>query len=142
MRAPHHLREQLDKHRRRPQRVGIRQRRAPHRLRTEVIKPRLMAPQTGLDLAQAARAGKLPIEQRHQLALRRKPPHPGVRIVPLHRLIEDRPGDVLQNFVKNAILVPHGVDPILVSRNVWRRPEPSRINAMQPVYNNLNRTAV
>jgi hypothetical protein len=54
----------------------------------------------------------------------------------LHQAIEFMPRNVLQNRMKNAILVPHGAGPCLVSRNVWSRPGPSRINAMRFVHQN------
>jgi hypothetical protein len=42
---------------------------------------------------------------------------------------------MLQDGVKYAILMPHGVDPFRV-RNVARRSENRRINAMRLVYQN------
>ena len=65
-----------------------------------------------------------------------------IRAVLLHKTFEHTPRQVLQKTVKDAIVVPHGVEPLLVSRIICRCPKPSRINAMHPVQKNLNRTAV
>ena len=41
----------------------------------------------------------------------------------VHKLIKPIPRNMLQNLVQYAILMPHGVDPPLVSRNVAKRSE-------------------
>jgi hypothetical protein len=43
---------------------------------------------------------------------------------------------MLQEIVQNAILMPHDVDSLSVSRNVAKRSEPRRINVMHLVYKN------
>src|SRR6185312_8726546 len=87
-------------------------------------------------------ARKLGIQQRHQLTLRCQPAYTAIGTVRLHQPFELAPRQVLQNFMKDAIVMPHGAEPLLLSRNVCRRPRPSRINAMHPVHENSNRTAV
>src|SRR6185369_11325056 len=106
----------------------------------QVIQPLLMALQAGFDLAQAGGARKLGIQQRHQLTLRCQPAYTAIGTVRLHQPFELAPRQVLQNFMKDAIVMPHGAEPLLLSRNVCRRPRPSRINAMHPVHENSNRT--
>jgi hypothetical protein len=81
-----------------------------------------MARKPGLDLAQARRTRKLSEQQRQELALRRQTPHPMVGCVFIHKPVEHRPRNMLLKLVKNAILAPHDVDPLLVSRTP-RKPE-------------------
>jgi hypothetical protein len=106
-----------------------------------VIEPRRVALQAGHDLAQAGRARQLPVQQRDELALRRQPPHPTVRAMLGHQSVELAPRHLLQNFVENAILVPHGV----VSFSCPERcqtlgTEMNQRHAL--VHEKLNRTAV
>jgi hypothetical protein len=46
------------------------------------------------------------------LILRRQPPHLEVRFVLDHQSIKHIPRNMLQNPMKNAILMPHGVAPL------------------------------
>ena len=137
----HHHRQQLGEHRDRPLRVGIREGRAPHRIRAEVVEPRRMARKSGHDLAQARRARKLAIEQRHQLALGRQPAHPRIGSVVFHQAIEPMPRNMLQKSVKYAILVPHGL--ILLRVPKRRQTLGTQKNQRHaPCPPKLNRTAV
>jgi hypothetical protein len=71
--------EQLAEHRTRAQRIGIGQGRARHRAAADMVKPGRLARQTGHDLPQAHRPERLAIQQRDELALGRRPPHPTIR---------------------------------------------------------------
>jgi hypothetical protein len=75
-----------------------------------------MALQTRHDLAQAGRAGQLPEQQRHELAFAVQPAHPAIGLMPVHQPRERRPGNVLQKSVKNAIVMAHDIDLLLVSQ--------------------------
>lgn len=81
-----------------------------------MIEPCLMAREPGLDLAQARRTRELTEQQCQELALRRQTPHPMVGSVFIHKPVEHRPWNMLLKLVKNAIVVPHDVDPLLVSQ--------------------------
>src|SRR5260221_464648 len=85
--------------------------RAPSYIGTEVIRPPRMTAEADHDLAQARCPRKLPVQQCHELALRPQPANPAIRTVRLDKPVERTPGNMLQNRVKNAILVPHGVVP-------------------------------
>src|SRR4030088_700505 len=106
----HHRLQQLGKHRDGPLRVCIREGRAPNRIRTQMVKPRRMTRKPCHDLAQARRTGKLAVEQRHELALRRQPPHPRIGAMLFHKRIEPMPRNVLQQAVKYCIVMAHGAD--------------------------------
>ena len=75
-----------------------------------------MAHQPRLDLAQACRAGQLGEQQGQELALAGQPPHPTIGLVLVHKTIEHAPRDVLLKRMKNAIVVPHDIDLLLVSQ--------------------------
>jgi hypothetical protein len=81
-----------------------------------MIEPGRLAQQPGLDLAQARRPGQLAEQQRQQLALAGQPPHPPIGLVPVHKPIEVAPGNGLQNLMKNAIVVQHDIDLLLMSQ--------------------------
>ena len=70
-----------------------------------------VASQVRFNLAQAPRAAKLRIQHRDQMSLGLYDTAIPVGIVPIHKPIEDRPRNMLQKPMKNAILMPHGVDP-------------------------------
>jgi hypothetical protein len=55
----------------------------------------------------------LRLQHGHKLALRRQPPDVLIRPVLFHKRVECRPRHVLQNLVKNSILMTHGVDLLL-----------------------------
>jgi hypothetical protein len=137
LRLAHHLGKQAGEHRRRPVRVGIGQGRARHLADPEVIEPRLVARQRRLDLAQRHGTGQLTVEQSDQLASRGQSPDPPVGLVLGHQPIERRPRNMLQKPVQDAMVMPHGVEPLPVSRTPARCSEPNRINAMHPVQRNL-----
>lgn len=75
-----------------------------------------MALHPGRDLPQARSAGKLAKQQRNQLILRAQAADPIIRTVPLDQAIEYIPRNPLQYIVQNAILMPHGVDPLSCPR--------------------------
>lgn len=81
-----------------------------------MVETGLMARQPGLDLAQGGRPGELAEQQGQQLGLRIEPPHPAVGPVLLHKPVEHRPGKVLLQRVKDAIVMAHDIDLLLVSR--------------------------
>jgi len=80
-----------------------------------MIETALMAFQTRLDLAQARGAFKLAVRQGDKLAFAAQPAHPPVSSVRLDQFVEHIPRYVLQKPVKDAIVMPHGIDPPLVS---------------------------
>ena len=136
MRPPGQPGEQIGKDRRRPQGIGVGQRRPPGRLGTQVIKPQRVAVQPGLDLAQARCARKLRIQKRDQLTLGRQPPHPRVGTVSGNQVFELTPRNMLQQIMKDAIFVAHGVAPHLVSDERRQRSDTSRINTVHSVQKN------
>ena len=77
-----------------------------------VIQPSAVALQTANNLAQARRPGKLPIEQRDELVLGGQMAHMFVRTVILNMLIKYVPRNALQQIMKHAIVMPHGVAPL------------------------------
>ena len=101
-----------------------------------------MAVQPGDDLAQARCPGQLAIKQRHQLALRGQPANPRIRPVHRHQPVKLGPRQMLQNSMKDAIMMAHGVDPPSRVRIVGEtsRTEWSQCHAPCPA--KLNRTAV
>jgi hypothetical protein len=80
-----------------------------------VIQPNAVTPQTGFQIPKARSAAQLGIQQRHELAFRGQSPHASIRFVARHQISEPIPRNVLQERVKNAILVMHGVIPFSVS---------------------------
>ena len=135
MREPRHVGEQIGEYLGRALRVGIRERRAADRPAAEMIEPGGVALQAADDLAQARGAGKLAVEQGEELAPGGQPAHPRVGAMRRHQSIERVPGNMLQQTMKAAILVLHGVA-LLVSKNVAQRPDPSKINAVRHVQQN------
>ncbi len=75
-----------------------------------MIEPRLVALHRRDDLAEARGAGKLTVQQRHELALRAERANAAVGLVLLHTPLERSPGNELQDVVKEAILVAHGAN--------------------------------
>ncbi len=78
-----------------------------------MIEPRLVAEQPGLDLAQAHRAGQLGVEHGHELAAGAEPALRRVRAVHLNQTVKRIPGSLLENFMKNGILMRHGIAPLM-----------------------------
>ena len=76
-----------------------------------MIKLADMAPQVRFNVAQAPRAAKLRIQHRDQMSLGLQRARISVGIELLHKPIDDRPRNMLQNSMKNDILVLHGFDP-------------------------------
>src|SRR5207245_10440266 len=92
------------------------------------------------NLAPARRAGQLAVQQGQELALRRQPTDPDIRPVRRHQPLEILPRHVLQQLMKYAILVQHGIDLSCpdrrqTSRTVWYQRH-------APCPPKLNRTAV
>ena len=54
----------------------------------------------------------------------------------LNQPVKLGPRNMLKDTVKNAILMAHGVDPLLVSRTLPKRLGTSEINAIRPVHKN------
>jgi hypothetical protein len=86
-----------------------------------------------LDLAQALNAGELAIGERYELCPHRKGPNPPVPALLFHKRIEAAPRYMLQQAVKHAIFMPHGIAPLRV-QIVAKRPDRSRINVMRHVH--------
>ena len=51
---------------------------------------------------------ELAVEQSHELALLRQPPHAPVGAVHIHRFIEDGASTLLRQGMKDALMMPHG----------------------------------
>lgn len=105
-----HVGEEIGKQAAGPVGIGIGQRRARDAAPAEVIEPGGVAPQSRLDLAQAHRSRKLREQQRQELALAGQAAHTPVALVLIHKPVEDRPRNMLQNLMENAIVVPHDID--------------------------------
>jgi hypothetical protein len=69
-----------------------------------------MAQQSSLDLAQARRPGQLAKQYGEKLGFAVQTPHTMVCTVLVHKTIKNRPGNVFLKTVKNAIVMPHGID--------------------------------
>src|SRR4051794_30954571 len=92
-----------------------------------------MARQARYDLAQTGRPRKLAVEQRNELSLGRQPPYPRIGTVIFHKSVEPIPRNMLQQPVKYAILMQHGLI-LFPVQNVAKRLEHRRINAMRLVH--------
>src|SRR3954470_17724708 len=92
-----------------------------------------MARQARCDLAQTCRPRKLAVEQRYELSLGRQPPYPRIGAVIFHKSVEPIPRNMLQQPVKYAILMQHGLI-LFPVQNVAKRLEHRRINAMHLVH--------
>src|SRR4051794_3566670 len=92
-----------------------------------------MARQAGYDLAQTCRPRKLAVEQRNELSFGRQPPYPRIGAVIFHKSVEPIPRNMLQQPVKYAILMQHGLI-LFPVQNVAKRLEHRRINAMHLVH--------
>src|SRR3954447_19743681 len=91
-----------------------------------------MARQARYDLAQTCRPRKLAVEQRNELSLGRQPPYPRIGTVIFHKSVEPIPRNMLQQPVKYAILMQHGLI-LFPVQNVAKRLEHRRIKAMRLV---------
>ena len=94
-----------------------------------MIKLAGVASQVRFDLAQPARAAKLTKQHRDQMCLGLNGAFVPVGIVLFHKPVERRPRNLLQKFIKNDILLPHGVDPLRVQM-IRNQLNLSRINAV------------
>src|SRR3954451_20691190 len=92
-----------------------------------------MARQARYDLAQTSRPRKLAVEQRNELSLGRQPPYQRIGTVIFHKSVEPIPRNMLQQPVKYAILMQHGLI-LFPVQNVAKRLEHRRINAMHLVH--------
>ena len=70
-----------------------------------------VALQVRFDLAQASRPAKLPIQHRDQMRLGLHHPTVPVGIVLVHKPVKHSPGNMLQQLMKNDILMRNDVDP-------------------------------
>lgn len=73
-----------------------------------MIKLAGVALQASRDLAQTLRTGKLRIQHRNQVTLRRQCACVMVGFMFIHKTVDDVPGNLLQERMKNDILMPHG----------------------------------
>ena len=111
-----HMGEQIAIQCSRPAGIGIGQRGTRHAASANMVEPGRMADQPCLDLAQARRTGQLPEQQRQELAFAGQTPDPIVGPVLVHKPFKNVPRNVLQNLMKNAIVMPHDIDLLLVSQ--------------------------
>ena len=81
-----------------------------------MIEPGALAAQARLDLAQTQGAGQLPEQEGQELPLAGQAPGPIVGPMPVDQTVEHAPGNMLQNLMKNAIVMPHDIDPLFVSQ--------------------------
>ena len=95
----------------RPVVVGVRQGRTPRQFGAQMVEPRPMALNPADNLTQARRASKLPVQHGQKLTFRRQPANPSIGPVLDHQCVELLPRDVLQQLMKNAIVMAHGTDP-------------------------------
>ena len=107
-----HVLEQSGKHQGAAAPVGVRKGRAPRNSPADVIEPRLVARHRRFDLAQRAGAGQLAVQQRDQLVTGLELAHQFIAAVLVHKPIERAPRNEFEQIVENAILMPHGVDPL------------------------------
>jgi len=106
-----------------------------------MIKLAGVARQPRFDLTQPLRSVQLRQQHRNQMSPRLDSAIVRRRTVLFHKLIKLRPRNLLQQAVKNDILMRHGVDPFHVQmiRNQLNR---SRINAVHFLKQNSCRTPV
>jgi hypothetical protein len=109
---------------------------AAPRLGSYVVEPHVVACQLALQLTQARSPGQLTVNQSHELALRRQAANQGIRPMLANQPVKLSPWNMLKDAVKNAILMAHGVDLLLVSRTLRKRLGASGINAVRPVHKN------
>ena len=100
-----------------------------------------MTAQTGLDLAQARRAGKLSVDHRHKLCLRGEPALVFVGSMHFDQPLEFIPRKMLQHGVKYRILMSHGIVPFRVPERA-QRPNTNTYSAVRIVKHKMCRTAV
>jgi len=107
----HQCRKQAGEGFARPHRVGGGEGRPRNRRATEMIKPSRLALQARLDVAQTPRSAELSVEHRDEVRPRPQTARIATGLMLLHKAIEPRPRNLLQQAMKYAILMPHGVDP-------------------------------
>ncbi len=137
----HQRRKQASKYFHRTRSIGRRQRRLRHGAAPEMIKLAGVASQIRFDFAQTARAAKLRVQHRDQMSLSRQTARIAVGAKLLHKPVDDRPRNMLQNPMKNDILVLHGLDPFRVQM-IRNQLEPNRINAVHLLKHKPCRTLV
>ena len=141
LRPLHQSRKKIGEHAARPMRIGIGEGRTPHWPDPQMIEPRPMTAQTGLDLAQARRAGKLSVDHRHKLCLRGEPALVFVGSMHFDQSLEFIPRKMLQHGVKYGILMSHGIVPFRVPERA-QRPNTNTYSAVRIVKHKMCRTAV
>src|SRR4051794_28448192 len=97
-----------------------------------------MARQARYDLAQTCPPKKLAVEQPNELTLGRQPPYPRIGAVIFHKSVEPIPRNMLQQPVKYAILMQHGMI-LFPVQNVAKRLEHRRFKAMRLVHKKRSR---
>src|SRR5207249_12309207 len=122
--------------------IGVRQGRAPRQLRPQMVEPCGVALDPADNLAQARRARELAVEHGEKLALARQSARPRIRPMRPRQPVEIVPRQMLQQLMKYAIVMAHGIDPPLVSGSFPNNPRPSGINAVRYVQQKMYRTAV
>ena len=107
----HQRRKQASKYFNRTRSIGGRERRPRNGAATEMIKLAGMASQVRFNLAQTSRPAKLCIQHRDQMSFGFQAARIPIGTVLLHKPIEDHERNMLQNSMKDDILVLHGFDP-------------------------------
>ena len=97
--------------------------------------------QVRLDLAQAPRTGKLCMQHRNQMSPGLDAAIISVSAGFIHKTINDRPRNLLQDIMKNDSLVPHGFGPFSVQM-IRNQLISSRINAVRFFKHRTCRTLV
>ncbi len=107
----HQRRKQAGEGFARPRRVGGGEGRPRNRRAAEMIEPRGLALQARLDVAQTPRSAELSVEHRDEVRPRLQTARIATGLMLPRKPIERRPRNMLQEAMKYAILMPHGVDP-------------------------------
>ncbi len=107
----HQRRKQAGEDRERTRRISGRKRTARNRAAAKMMKLGGMALQARLDIAQSSCIAKLRVKHRDQVRPGLQPARIPLRFVLFHKPVEHGPRNMLQNSMKNDILMLHGVDP-------------------------------
>jgi len=111
MQLRHQRRKQRAKHFSWTRLIGRRQRRSRNRAAAQMVKLAGMAAQAGFDVAQTARPAKLGKQHGNQMRLGPQGARIPLSLVFLHKFVVQRPRNMLQECVKDDILMLHGLDP-------------------------------
>jgi hypothetical protein len=91
--------------------VGIGQGRAPRQLGARMVEPRRLALDPPDNLTQARRSRQLAIKHGQKLAFGDQSASPRIRPMRHRQPIEIIPRHRLQQLMKNAMVMAHGIDP-------------------------------